>query len=120
MEQLTKQELEYDTPFRDLGFFGVPHRSSVLLQPTSCCLVNLTDWVSVMNDFLFEIIIFVNFLQPPFVVTLEEVELVHFERVHFSLKNFDMVFIFKDYAKKPAVVTAIEMKTLDHVKEWLE
>lgn len=33
--------------------------------------------------------------QPPFLITLEEVELVHFERVSFQLKNFDMVFIFK-------------------------
>uniref|UniRef100_A0A915IGG8 FACT complex subunit n=1 Tax=Romanomermis culicivorax TaxID=13658 RepID=A0A915IGG8_ROMCU len=101
VENLTKQELEFDTPFRELGFFGVPHRSSVLLQPTSSCLVNLTDW-------------------PPFLVTLDEVELVHFERVQFQLKNFDMVFIFKDYVKKVAVVTAIEMKMLDHVKEWLD
>lgn len=47
VEKMTNQEVEFDTPFRDLGFFGVPHRSSVLMQPTSCCLVNLTDWVSV-------------------------------------------------------------------------
>jgi len=46
VEQLTKQEVEFDTPFRDLGFPGVPFRSIVLLQPTSGCLVNLTDWVS--------------------------------------------------------------------------
>jgi nucleosome binding factor SPN SPT16 subunit len=53
------------------------------------------------------------------VTTLEDVELVHFERVQLSLKNFDMVFIFKDYAKKIAMVTAIPMTMLDHVKEWL-
>ena len=41
---------------------------------------------------------------PPFVTTLEDVELVHFERVQLSLKNFDMVFIFKDYSKKIAMV----------------
>ena len=35
------------------------------------------------------------------------------------MKNFDMVFIFKDYAKKIAMVTAIPMTMLDHVKEWL-
>lgn len=45
VEQVTKQEIEFDTPFRELGFNGVPYRSSVLLQPTSGCLVNLTDWV---------------------------------------------------------------------------
>jgi len=100
VESVTKGGLEFDSPFRDLGFNGVPHRETCLLQPTSSCLVNLTSW-------------------PPFVTTLEEVELVHFERVQLSLKNFDMVFIFKDYSKKTAMVTAIPMTMLDHVKEWL-
>ena len=72
----------------------------MLLQPTSSCLVNLTAW-------------------PPFVITLEDLELCHFERVSFSMKNFDMVFIFKDYGKKISMVTAIPMTMLDHVKEWL-
>lgn len=43
---MTKQEIEFDTPFRDLGFPGAPYRSTVLLQPTSGCLVNLTEWVT--------------------------------------------------------------------------
>ena len=76
---------------------GVPHRETVLLQPTSSALVNLTSW-------------------PPFVCTLEDVELVHFERVQLSLKNFDMVFIFKDYNRKVAMVTSVPMTMLDHVK----
>ncbi|CAB1351454.1 unnamed protein product, partial [Coregonus sp. 'balchen'] len=38
--------------------------------------------------------------EPPFVVTLDEVELVHFERVQFHLKNFDVVIVYKDYSKK--------------------
>lgn len=45
VEAKTKGEVEFDTPFRDLAFPGVPNRSSVQLQPTSFCLVNLTDWV---------------------------------------------------------------------------
>ncbi|CAG5090888.1 Similar to dre4: FACT complex subunit spt16 (Drosophila melanogaster) [Cotesia congregata] len=100
VETLTKQEIEFDTPFRELGFPGAPFRSTVLLQPTSGCLVHLTEW-------------------PPFVITLEDVELVHFERVQFHLKNFDMIFVFKDYHKKIAMVNAIPMNMLDHVKEWL-
>lgn len=101
VEQVTKGEVEFDTPFRDLGFPGVPYRSIVLLQPTSSCLVSLSDW-------------------PPFVITLEEVELVHFERVQFHLKNFDMVFVFKDYSRKVSMVTAIPMTSLDGVKQWLD
>ncbi|XP_057672853.1 FACT complex subunit spt16 [Diorhabda carinulata] len=100
VESMTKQEIEFDTPFRELGFPGAPFRSTVLLQPTSGCLVNLTEW-------------------PPLVITLEDVELVHFERVQFHLKNFDMVFVFKDYHKKTVMINAIPMNMLDHVKEWL-
>ncbi|KAK6982924.1 FACT complex subunit SPT16-like isoform X1 [Biomphalaria glabrata] len=100
VEAITKQEVEFDSPFRELGFYGAPFRSTVLLQPTSGCLVNLSEW-------------------PPFVVTLEDIELVHFERVSFQLKNFDMVFIFKDYSKKTAMINSIAMNMLDHVKEWL-
>ncbi len=48
VENLTKQELEFDTPFRELSFHGVPFRSTVQLQPTSGCLVNLTEWVSMI------------------------------------------------------------------------
>lgn len=48
VESLTKNEVEFDTPFRELGFHGAPFRSTVLLQPTSGCLVNLTEWVSIV------------------------------------------------------------------------
>lgn len=51
-----------DVPFRDLGFNGVPARSSVWIQPTTDCLVQLTE--------------------PPFMVlTLDDIEVVHLERV---------------------------------------
>ncbi|KHJ95261.1 hydrolase, alpha/beta domain protein [Oesophagostomum dentatum] len=96
----TNDQFDFDAPFSELGFLGVPHRSSCMLKPTSSCLVNLTEW-------------------PPFIVTLDEVELVHFERVSFQLKNFDMVFIFKDYNRKTQMVQQIPMSSLDGVKEWL-
>jgi nucleosome binding factor SPN SPT16 subunit len=54
--------MEFDMPYRDLGFHGVPHRSSVFLQPTVHCLVNLTEI-------------------PFFVLTLSNVEIAYFERV---------------------------------------
>lgn len=50
VEIMTKQEIEFDTPFRELGFHGAPFRSTVLLQPTSGCLVNLTEWVSKLHQ----------------------------------------------------------------------
>lgn len=101
VESMTKHQIEFDTPFRELGFPGAPFRSTVLLQPTSGSLVNLTEW-------------------PPLVITLEDVELVHFERVQFHLRNFDMVFVFQDYQKKIAMINAVPMNMLDHVKEWLK
>ncbi|CAJ1085903.1 FACT complex subunit SPT16 [Xyrichtys novacula] len=100
VETLTKEELEFEVPFRDLGFQGAPYRSTCLLQPTSSSLVNVTEW-------------------PPFVVTLDEVELVHFERVQFHLKNFDVVIVYKDYNKKVTMINAVPINSLDPIKEWL-
>jgi len=54
------------------------------------------------------------------VIALDEVELVHFERVQFHLKNFDMVFVYKDYHRKVSMINAVPMNQLDHVKEWLK
>ena len=51
-----------DIPFRNLGFSGVPFRSNVLLQPSTDCLVNLTE-------------------TPFLVVTLVDIEIAHLERV---------------------------------------
>uniref|UniRef100_A0A8V5GK05 FACT complex subunit n=1 Tax=Melopsittacus undulatus TaxID=13146 RepID=A0A8V5GK05_MELUD len=100
VEALTKEELEFEVPFRDLGFNGAPYRSTCLLQPTSSALVNCTEW-------------------PPFVVTLDELELIHFERVQFHLKNFDMVLVYKDYGRKVTMINAIPVASLDPIKEWL-
>ncbi|GAA5811471.1 hypothetical protein MFLAVUS_004908 [Mucor flavus] len=93
--------IELDVPFRELGFQGVPFRSNVLLQPTTDCLVHLSD--------------------PPFLcITLNEVELAHLERVQFGLKNFDMVFVFKDFTRTPIHINTIPMSQLDNVKDWLD
>jgi nucleosome binding factor SPN SPT16 subunit len=100
VETMTNNQVSFEKPFRELAFFGTPHRSMVQLQPTSSCLVCVVE-------------------QPPFVLTLDQVELVHFERVSFHLKNFDMVFIFKDYSRKVVMITSIPMNQLDQIKEWL-
>uniref|UniRef100_UPI00358DD996 FACT complex subunit SPT16-like n=1 Tax=Myxine glutinosa TaxID=7769 RepID=UPI00358DD996 len=100
VENLTKEELEFEIPFRELGFNGAPFRSTVMLKPTSSALVNVTEW-------------------PPFVVTLDELELVHFERVQFHLKNFDMVIVYKDYGRKVTMINAVPINSLDPIKEWL-
>ena len=45
VESVTKGAVDFDQPFRKLGFMGVPFRETVLLQPTAGSLVNLTSWV---------------------------------------------------------------------------
>ena len=63
------EPLEVDIPFRELSFEGVPFRTNVRLQPTTECLVHLSD--------------------PPFlVVTLSDIEIASLERVQFGLKQF--------------------------------
>lgn len=58
--------------------------------------------------------------KPPFVVTLDQIELVHFERVQFHLKSCDMVIVFKDYKRKVEVINSIPMQSLDPIREWLK
>lgn len=36
-------ELEWEVPFRDLGFTGVPHRTASFVMPTVNCLVELIE-----------------------------------------------------------------------------
>lgn len=46
------------------------------MLPTTKCLVQLSEW-------------------PVFVLSLNEIEIVSFERVFHGLRQFDMVFVFK-------------------------
>ncbi|PSN69825.1 SPT16-domain-containing protein [Corynespora cassiicola Philippines] len=95
------ENVSVDIPYRELGFNGVPSRSSVLIQPTTDCLVQLTE--------------------PPFTcITLAEIEIVHLERVQFGLRNFDMVVVFKDYNRPPVHINTIPVESLDPVKDWLD
>ena len=40
--------------------------------------------------------------------------------LQFHMKNVDLVFVFKDYKRKVAMINAIPMNTLDSVKDWLK
>jgi nucleosome binding factor SPN SPT16 subunit len=95
------ENVDVDVPFRELGFNGVPHRSNVFCQPSTDCLVQLTE--------------------PPFMtITLDDIEVAHLERVQFGLKNFDMVFVFKDFHRSPYHINTIPVESLENVKEWLD
>jgi nucleosome binding factor SPN SPT16 subunit len=58
-------KIESDVPYRELSFTGVPYKSNVTLIPTVNAIVSLIEL-------------------PFFVLTLDEVELVYFERVSVS------------------------------------
>ncbi|KAB8241585.1 FACT complex subunit spt16 [Aspergillus flavus] len=67
--------VDVDIPFREIGFTGVPNRSNVLIQPTTDALVQLTE--------------------PPFlVITLNEIEIAHLERVQVCTGWTELRFIF--------------------------
>jgi nucleosome binding factor SPN SPT16 subunit len=95
------ENIEVDMPLRELGFNGVPFRSNVYIQPTTECLIQITE--------------------PPFMVlTLEDIEVAHLERVQFGLKNFDLVFVFKDFTRPPYHINTIPVESLEDVKEFLD
>jgi len=92
--------LEFDIPYRDLGFQGNPHKEMVFIMPTLNCLVNLTE-------------------TPFFVVDLNSVDHVHFERITFASKAFDMVLVNKDFTKQPWRIDMIPNADKDAVQDWL-
>jgi nucleosome binding factor SPN SPT16 subunit len=94
------QDIEFDIPYRDLGFTGNPHKEMVTIMPTLNCLVNLTE-------------------TPFFVVDLDEVDHVHFERITYMSRAFDMVLVNKDFNKKPWRIDMIPSGDKDAIQEWL-
>jgi len=57
---------------------------------------------------------------PFLVITLDEIEIAHLERVQFGLKNFDLVCVYKEYTRPVTHINSIPMELLDNVKEWLD
>jgi nucleosome binding factor SPN SPT16 subunit len=53
------------------------------------------------------------------VTSIEDIELVHFERVSLAVKNFDFVLVYKDFANFKRI-SSIPMENLDMIKEWID
>jgi len=68
IENQSNKQVHFETPFRDLGFYGTPSRGQVFLQPTYNCLVNLTD-------------------TPFFVMPFDDIEIVVFERIQVLISS---------------------------------
>jgi nucleosome binding factor SPN SPT16 subunit len=92
--------LEFDIPYRDLGFMGNPNKEMVFIMPTLNCLVNLTE-------------------TPFFVVDLNDVDHVHFERVTFASKAFDIVLVNKDFSKPVWKIDMVPNSDKDAIQDWL-
>merc|ERR1711971_89446 len=93
-------ELSFDKPAMDLVFVGVPNKQSTNIYPTGNCLVSLED-------------------SPAFVIDAHDIEIAHFERVNYSLRNFDLVFVYKDFLKEPKRITTIPRENLDTLQDFL-
>ena len=57
-----RHKLEFDIPFEELFFYGCPFKSVVKVRPTKNCLIAISEF-------------------PFFVVDIDDIEIVHFERV---------------------------------------
>lgn len=98
--QFKDLDLEFDVPFRELGFHGVPHKASAFIVPSVNCLVELIE-------------------QPFLVVTLNDIEIVNLERVGLGQKAFDMTIVYKDFKRDVLRIDAIPSTSLDGIKEWM-
>jgi len=83
----------------ELMFTGCHAKANVNMFPTSTSLVSLQE-------------------APFFVTSMEDIELIHFERVSLAVKNFDFVLVYKDFANFKRI-NSIPMENLDMIKEWI-
>eukprot|EP01130_Rhizamoeba_saxonica_P017548 TRINITY_DN8531_c0_g1_i2.p1 TRINITY_DN8531_c0_g1~~TRINITY_DN8531_c0_g1_i2.p1 ORF type:complete len:509 (-),score=136.59 TRINITY_DN8531_c0_g1_i2:130-1656(-) len=93
--------IKFESPIPQFSFIGaIEKKNSVTLYPTTNCLVNVEN-------------------TPFLVITLDEVQIVYFERASLQLKSFDMVFVYKDPNQEPTHIASIEMGKIEHLKDWV-
>lgn len=92
--------IEFDIPFEELDFFGCPHKSVVKVRPTKNCLIAISEF-------------------PFFIIDISDIEHVHFERVQFGIKNFDMAIIFKDFTTFKRI-NSIPIEHIEDIKSYLD
>merc|ERR1719188_2367562 len=94
-DQIKKSHpFDFDIPFKAMAFSGVPYKQVVTLCPGSRTLCALQEW-------------------PPFCLDFADVDIVVFERVQMNLREFDVVFVLKDYEQPPIRITTIPQHHLD-------
>lgn len=93
--------IRIEIPYLDRGFYGVPFRESILINPTNECLVSIYE-------------------SPFFVVNLNEIEIVNFERVVYGVKTSDLVIVLRDKKKPPISVLSIESSCIPSLKDFFD
>lgn len=93
--------IKVEVPYVDKSFYGVPFRESVLIHPTNECLVSLVD-------------------APFLVVTLNEIEIINFERVVYGVKTSDMIIILKDKKRPPISILSIDSSCISDLKDFFD
>ncbi|KAH9254844.1 hypothetical protein BASA81_007094 [Batrachochytrium salamandrivorans] len=95
---------------RQRGFFGMPYKEMVLIQPTEHCLVNLSE-------------------KEPFVLAVDEIEHIHLQRLSIGkIRNFDIVFILKSQLAldrsgdniKVCKLENVPIEKLDVFRDWID
>ena len=89
----TQTPIAVDMPENDLAFFGCPQRQVVKIRPTKDCLVAISDF-------------------PFFVMDVDDIEIVAFERMFYGMKNFDLAIVFKDFSN----FTRINSVPIEHAE----
>ena len=84
----------------DLSFFGCPQKQVVKIRPTKDCLVAISEF-------------------PFFVMDVNEIEAVVFERVLFGIKNFDLAIIFKDFTTMKRI-NSVPMEHIEELKSYFD
>lgn len=98
--QKTNYPVVIDVPLDDFAFEGCPIKSAVKVRPTkNNCLVALSDF-------------------PFFVINVDDIETVYFERVALQCKNFDMAIVFRDFHTFKRI-NAIPRESIDLIKSYL-
>ena len=69
------------------------------VRPTKYCMIAISEF-------------------PFFVIDIDDIEAVHFERVQFGIKNFDMAIIFKDFTTYKRI-NSIPVEHLENIKDYL-
>merc|ERR1711957_908160 len=84
----------------DLSFSGCAAKSVVKIRPTKNCLVAISEF-------------------PFFVMEFDEIQAVHFERIIFGIKNFDLALINKDFNTFRRI-NSIPMEHIEDLKSFFD